>query len=113
MKTVECLTSVDKEAIAHHYENTLGKLVKCYSMVELEVMEWRYDKAIKNSWKFVPVRVDEPIKRHKYKRGKSATPYQVRWIRIDELQKVLSNMTWKTVKITLENPVPNSYNYVK
>lgn len=100
------LSQRDMFTLTDHYENTRDKLVKCYTMRQLMAMEGKDRDTIARRWIAIPVRVDEWNKCFKFKIWQSTKPYQIRWIRIDEVAHILSMATWKIVNIELKNELP-------
>lgn len=93
------LTDSDKFTLIHHWENTRWELIKCYTLSQLRYMEWKWVKYLRNHVKILPVRVDVWNKACLYKKGISPTPYSVKYIRVDEVEAMLTKLTWKKAHI--------------
>lgn len=93
---VKKLLEKEAEEIKHHLETTQDIMVKAYTLTQLAVLEWKTPMTIKNSWKFIPVRIDDRNTKYKYLRWEFKKPYAVRYIRVDEIKHIYRKRNRKT-----------------
>lgn len=82
-----------------HRDNTLDILVKCYTPAQLSFMDWIDERTVKNSEKYLPVRVDNWPSLLRFKDWKQRRPYRVLYIRLDEVKKLFNRRTRKTLEV--------------
>lgn len=73
-----------------HRDNTSGTYVKCYTLAQLSIMDGLDTRTIKNSKKYLPVRIDDSHNMSKYKAGIYKKPYRVLYIRLDEIKHIFN-----------------------
>lgn len=71
--------------------------IKLYSMKELKAIENSYYYKVKNSSKYIPVKVQDWQNLYEYRKWRAKKDYSVKYIRLEDIENYLQ----KTVKITL------------
>ena len=71
-----------------HRDNTAWELIKCYTIAELSLMDWIDTRAVKNSKKYLPVRVDYWEARDRFRQWIQSKPYRIFYIRLDEIKYI-------------------------
>ena len=109
------LNKNDNFTLRDHIENSRDKMIKGYTLAQLQVMEWIGLGAVKNriSKKFIPVRFDHALKIDAYRRWKSPVPYSVKYIRLDELLSYLQRASGKKVKLLMWEEIDRYNNAVR
>lgn len=99
MPRVKELNETDRYTLINHIELTKGELAKCYKISQLAYMEGKTTEQIKRSPRFVPVRVDWALSLSQYKSWAHRKAYGVKWIRLDEIEYLVSQKTWKNMRM--------------
>lgn len=85
--------------IRDHRDNTSKELIKAYTLSQLSIMDGIDTRTIKNSKKYIPIRVDDSICRHKYKRGITKKPYRTLYVRLDEIKYIFNKKSGQKLTI--------------
>lgn len=99
MAIVKKVDKTDKREIKDHMENTAKDLVKCYTLSQLSIMDWIDTRTIKNSWRYLPVRIDSSKSLYAYKSWQTKKPYTTMYIRLDEVRYIFNKRTGKKLTI--------------
>ena len=99
MPVIKTLPSTDREELRDHRDNTSKLMIKTYSLRQLSYMDWIDTRTIKNSWRYIPVRVDTWESLYRFKRWESKKPYMIRYIRLDEIKFIFNKRTKKTLSV--------------
>lgn len=86
-------------SIRDHRDNTAKDLVKAYTLGQLAIMDNIDTRTIKNSSRYLPIRVDDNQVLSKYKRGKSKHPYRTLYIRLDEIKFIFNKKSGKKLVV--------------
>lgn len=86
MARVKTLKEKSLRDLKDHMENTSMELIKCYSISQLALMDWKDTQSIKRSWKYLPVRIDTKQNAYEYRQRNRKRPYQIKRIRVDEIK---------------------------
>lgn len=82
-----------------HRDNTMDQYVKCYSLAQLSIMDGKDTRTIKNSSKYLAVRIDDCHNLSRYKRGILKKPYRVLYIRLDEIKHIFNKKSGKKLVV--------------
>lgn len=85
--------------IRDHRDNTAQILIKAYTLSQLSLMEWKDIRTIKNSGRFLPIRVDDSQNLNRYKRWINKKPYKVLYIRLDEIKYIFNKKSGKKLVV--------------
>lgn len=99
MAIIKKVDKTDKREIKDHMENTAKDLVKCYTLAQLSVMDWLDTRTIKNSWRYLPVRIDNSKSLYAYRSWITKKPYTTMYIRLDEVRYIFNKRTGKKLTI--------------
>lgn len=80
------INPTDLWEIRDHRDNTAKELVKAYTIAQLSYMDGIDTRAVKTSWKYIPIRVDTWLSLNWFKNWKQKKPYMTLWIRVDEIK---------------------------
>lgn len=89
------INQTDLWEIRDHLENTIWTMVKCYTLGQLSLIDWRDTRSVKTSWDYLPVRVDNWGSLSKFKNWKQKRPYMTFWIRVDEIKDLYNKRNKK------------------
>lgn len=101
MPIVKSLPATERFEIRDHRDNTAKDLIKCYTLRQLSLMDWIDTRTIKNSGRYLPVRVDTWRSMTDFRSGKTKKPYSVKYIRLDEVKFIFSKRN-KGKKLTID-----------
>lgn len=93
------LPRAEKLEITDHRDNTAKDMIKTYTLAQLSFMDWIDTRTIKASPKYLPVRVDNADTAYRYSKGRLKKPYQIRYIRLDEIKFIFNKRTKKKLVI--------------
>lgn len=62
-------------------------------------MDGKDVRTIKNSKKYIPVRIDDSVALNRYKRGMVKKPYRVLYIRLDEIKHIFNKRSWQKLVV--------------
>lgn len=99
MAITKRINQTDLNEIKDHLRNTAKDLVKGYTISQLSLMDWIDTRAVKKSWKYIPIRVDTATSKYYYETRKSNKPYMTFRIRLDEIKYLFNKRTWKHLGI--------------
>lgn len=100
MNIVRKIKDSNLQEIIDHRDNTSKTLIKCYTISQLSIMDWRDTKTIRKSGKYLPVRVDNPQNLYYYKNHKYSKPYSILRIRLDEIKYIFwKRNAWKKLEV--------------
>ena len=97
MPIIKRTNKTDMWEIRDHRDNTAWELVKCYTLSQLSIMDWIDTRTVRNSGKYLPVRVDTAQSLSQFKLWRTKKPYMVFYIRMDEIKELF----WKRNKLLL------------
>lgn len=80
----------DMREMRDHRDNTAWELVKCYTLSQLSIMDWIDTRTIRNSWRYLPVRIDTAQSLSQFKLWNTRKPYMTMRIRMDEIKALFS-----------------------
>lgn len=63
--------------------------IKSYWLLELAELEGKSHPTIKNSRRYIPIRIYSPTIEKRAKLGKQSKPYLIKYIRLEDVQKAL------------------------
>lgn len=95
------LNNTELRQIKHHLENTAWELIKWYTLTQLSLMDWKDTRTIRNSWDYLPIRVDNGKSYFDFRKWLQKNPYMTLYIRVDEI-KQLFNKRNKKKKLIIE-----------
>ena len=101
MPIVKKINRTDLQELRDHRDNTLGELVKCYTLSQISFMDWIDTRTVKTSWRYLPVRIDTWISLSYFKKWLLKKPYSVMWIRLDEVRDLFKKRN-NGKKLTIE-----------
>ena len=84
------LTENEELTIEDHKKHTDWELIKCYTLKQLSYMDWLDSRTIKNSPKYLPVRVDDYQSIFYFNKWQKKRLYSVRYVKVEEVEKILS-----------------------
>lgn len=99
MAIVKKISRVDARELRDHRDNTAKDLVKCYTLAQLSLMDWLDTRTIKNSWRYLPVRIDSWRTASDFRLWKTKKPYSIMYIRLDEVRFLFNKRTHKKLVI--------------
>ena len=79
-----------RQEIINHLTDTKDIMVKAYTMKQLCFLDWVTNKKIKQSWKYIPVKIENRESRRKQRAWLDRKGYAVRWLRVDEIKYIFS-----------------------
>lgn len=82
-----------------HRDNTSKDLIKAYTLSQLSLMDGIDTRTIKNSSRYLPIRVDTAQSLSRYKIGTQKKPYTVLYIRLDEIKFIFNKKSRKKLVI--------------
>lgn len=85
--------------IRNHRDETAKDLIKGYTLSQLSLLEWKDPRTIKNSSKYLPIRVDDAQSLAKYKAGNKRNPYRILYIRLDEIKFIFNKKSGKKLVV--------------
>lgn len=83
---IKNISETDKREIRNHLETTADTMIKAYTQSQLALMDWKPIESIKHWWAYIPVRIDWSYNLWKYKNNPNRKPYQIRYVRVDEIK---------------------------
>ena len=95
------LNNTELRQLKDHLENTAWELIKWYTLTQLSLMDWKDTRTVRNSWDYLPIRVDNSKSLTSFKAGNQKKPYMTLYIRVDEI-KQLFNKRNKRKKLIIE-----------
>ena len=95
------ISKSDAREIRDHRDNTSGELIKCYTLSQLSLMDGIDTRTVKNSKKYLPVRIDDNQNLSRYKRGIYKKPYRVLYIRLDEIKYIFNKKSGQKLVIEI------------
>lgn len=95
------INQTDLWEILDHRDNTAWEMIKCYTLSQLSIMDWKDIRAIRKSWNYLPVRIDTWTALYKFKKWECERPYMTFWIRMDEIKDLFKKRN-KGKKLTEE-----------
>ena len=101
MPIMKKISKNDTREIRDHRDNTSKELIKCYTLAQISLMDWIDTRTVKNSPKYLPVRVDSSRWLYRLKRWETTKAYTVKYIRLDEIKYIFNKRTWKKLTIDL------------
>ena len=104
MWIVKKINKTESRELRDHRDNTAKDLIKCYTLSQLSLMDWIDTRAIKNSHKYLPVRVDTTQSLNNFRNWSTKKPYMLLRIRLDEI-KYIFNKRNKGKKLEIENNI--------
>lgn len=69
--------------------------ITLYTIKELAELENHHPSTIKNSKRYIKVKVENALSRSKYKQGITKKPYGFKYIKWDEVKEVIEKQFWK------------------
>ena len=79
-------------------ENGLLDWLKLYTLKELKDLEGSYYSKIKNSNKYIPVKIKDARNKYLHEKGYIKKDYSIKYIRLEDIESYL----WKKISIKLE-----------
>lgn len=64
--------------------------IKLYSIKELKEIEGSYYAKVKNSNKYIPVKIQDWQNLYEFRKGRAKKDYSIKYIRIEDIEKYLS-----------------------
>lgn len=101
MSIVNKISKGDLWELRDHRDNTSGELIKCYTLAQLSLMDGIDTRTIKNSKKYLPVRIDDNQNLSRYKRGVYKKPYRVLYIRLDEIKHIFNRKSGQKLVVEI------------
>jgi len=95
------INNTELRQIKHHLENTAWELIKWYTLAQLSLMDWKDTRTIRNSWDYLPIRIDNSKSYFDFRKWLQKKPYMTLYIRVDEI-KQLFNKRNKKKKLIIE-----------
>lgn len=93
------INNTDLWEIKDHLEATAWELVKCYTLAQLSLIDWKDTRFIRHYKDYLPVRIDTAQSLRKYRIWENKKPYMIAWIRLDEIKDLYSKRSkWKKLK---------------
>lgn len=102
MTIKRALWKSQKRELIDHRNNTAKELIKVYSPAQISYMDWIDQVCVKNSKKYLPVRVDSWPAMDRYRRWEQSKPYRIMYIRLDEIRYMYHKRTGNTLEIELK-----------
>lgn len=93
------LTKQEQWALIDHINNTKWVMCKAYNLGQISFMDWVGNTATKNSKNVIPVRIDDGTRLYKFRENIMKKGYWVRYLRIDEIESILSKKVGKRMKM--------------
>ena len=78
----------EKKEITDHLSLTAWTMVKAYTLRQLSLLDGVDTRTIRNSWKYIPVRIDYRYNKYNYIRWNYKKPYAIKRIRVDEIKYI-------------------------
>jgi hypothetical protein len=88
---MDWIKEIDLKIIQDHLENTSDKMVKAYTIAQISIIDKINRNYVRNDPNYIPIRIDSTQARISSKKW-----YQVRYLRIKELEEYLG----KKIKIS-------------
>lgn len=85
---IKKLPQGDIDEILNHLDVTAWVLVKTYTKRQISALDSVSIDTITNSGKYIPIREDNHGTKYGYLRRGYKKPYQIKWIRVDEVKFV-------------------------
>jgi len=79
-------------------EKELLDWLKLYTLKELKDLEWSYYSKIKNSNKYIPVKIKDARNKYLHEKGYIKKDYSIKYIRLEDIESYL----WKKISIKFE-----------
>ncbi len=79
-------------------ENELLDWLKLYTLKELKDLEWSYYTKIKNSNKYIPVKIKDARNKYLHEKWYIKKDYSIKYIRLEDIESYL----WKKISIKFE-----------
>ena len=96
MATKKHLPQKEIDEIMNHLEATADTMVKWYTLSQLAALDGVDTRTVRNSGKYIPVRIDTHIARREFRnRWKKKKPYSIRRIRVDEIKFIFNKRNRK------------------
>lgn len=102
MAIVKTIDWIQLNELRDHRNNTAGDLIKCYTLSQISFMDWIDTRTVRNSSRYLPVRVDSWPSWEKFRRGKQAKPYRIMYIRLDEIKALYNKRTGNKLVVELK-----------
>lgn len=93
------ITKQEQWALVDHINNTKWIMCKAYNLGQICFMDWVWATASRNSKNVIPVRVDDWTRLYKFREWIAKKGYWVRYLRIDEIESILSKKVWKRMRM--------------
>lgn len=74
------------------------KWLKLYTIKELKEIDWSYYSKIKNSNKYIPVKIQNWKNQYLYEKGINKKDYSIKYIKIEDIE----NYLWKKLTINFQ-----------
>lgn len=99
MPIINKLPTNELEELKSHEKETSKEFIKTYTLRQLSYIEWVDTRTIKNSWRYLPVRIDTYDSLYNFKKWLTKKPYSVKYIRLDEIKDIFNRKTGKKLHI--------------
>lgn len=77
-----------KQEILNHIADTRDIMVKAYTMKQISFLDWVTNQQIKQSWKYIPVKIENRESRWEQRAWLDRKGYTVRRLRVDEIKHI-------------------------
>lgn len=91
------------DEIKNHLDLTAWTMPKAYTLRQIAFLDWIDPRTVKTCGKYMPIRVDYREYKYSYNIGRYKKPYQVRWMRVDEIKFIYNKRNRK--KKLVEEPI--------
>lgn len=95
MVITRSLIPAEIDEIKSHLDLTAWTMVKAYTLKQISLLDWIDTRTVKTSGKYMPVRLDYREYRYAYNIWRYKKPYQIRWIRVDEIKFIYNKRNRK------------------
>ena len=85
-----------------HRDNTATICLKAYTPAQLSFMDWVDQVCVKNSKRYLPIRIDSWPAMDRYRRWEQAKPYRIMYVRLDEIKYLYNKRTWNKLVVELQ-----------
>jgi len=97
MPVIRTLPKADKEELRDHRDNTSKLMIKTYTLRQLSYMDWIDTRTVKNSPRYIPIRVDTWESATRFRVWRTKKPYMIRYVRLDEIKFIFNKRTKKNL----------------
>lgn len=101
MSIKKSLSEAQLFELRDHRDNTAWIVLKTYTPAQLSYMDNIDQVTVKNSKRYLPIRVDSWPAMDRYRRWQQEKPYRIMYVRLDEIRALYHKRTGNKLEIEL------------